>query len=68
MGKLKQIAEEWEDAFPFEQEYQFWIASVEQDFREECAERAKLVVTNKTNILLHKDNTEIYSPYSTVNS
>ena len=29
MGKLKQIAQEWEEAFPYEQEYQLWIRSEE---------------------------------------
>ena len=63
MGKLKQIAQDWEEAFPYEQEYQLWIESVEQDYREECAERAKLVVTNKTRFF-----TDDFSPFSTVNS
>jgi uncharacterized protein (UPF0332 family) len=65
--KLKNmIIDEYEQAFPFEQEYNMWINSMERDYREECEYRAKLVVTNKT--VLHLDNTEDYSPYVTVNS
>ena len=65
--KLKNmIIDEYETAFPYEQEYNMWIAGMERDFQEEVEYRAKLVVTNKT--VLHLDNTEDYSPYVTVNS
>jgi hypothetical protein len=67
--KLKNmIIDEYETAFPYEQEYNLWIAGMERDFQEELEYRAKLVVTDRTNIVLHKDNTESYSPFGTVNS
>ena len=69
MGRIKQLLdEEYETAFPYEQEYDLWITSMERDFQEEVEYRAKLVVTDRTNIVLHKDNTESYSPFGTVNS
>lgn len=69
MGKVKALLqEEYEQSFPYEQEYNLWISGLERDFQDEVEYRAKLVVTNRTNIVLHKDNTEEYSPYSTVNS
>jgi hypothetical protein len=62
--KLKNlIIDEYEAAFPYEQEYTDWIASMENDLA-----AGKLVVTNQTNIVLHKDNSEEYSPYATLNS
>ena len=65
--KLKNtIIDEYETAFPYEQEYNLWIASMERDFQEEIEYRAKLVVTNKT--VLHYNNIEDYSPFITVNS
>jgi len=64
--KLKNmIIDEYEQAFPFEQEYNMWIDNMEQDYREECEYRARLTVTNRTNIII--DN-EDYSPFITVNS
>jgi len=64
--KLKNmIIEEYEQAFPYEQEYNNWITSMEHDYREECEYRARLIVTGKTNIII--DNEE-YSPFITVNS
>lgn len=65
--KLKNsIIDEYETAFPYEQEYNMWIAGMERDFQEEVEYRARLAVTNKT--VLHFHNTEEYSPYSTCNS
>ena len=65
--KLKNmIIDEYETAFPYEQEYNLWIASMERDFQEEIEYRAKLVVTNKT--VFHYNNIEDYSPFITVNS
>ena len=62
--KLKNlIINEYEQAFPYEAEYTDWITSMENDLA-----TGKLVITDRTNILLHKDNTEDYSPYATVNS
>ena len=64
--KLKNmIIDEYETAFPFEQEYNMWINSMEQDYRDECEYRAGVVVTDKVSF---KYNTEEYSPYSTCNS
>ena len=61
---IYQIEEdEYSDAFPMEKEYIDWINCMEYDYTE-----PKLVVTNKTNIVLHKDNTDDYSPFSTINS
>jgi hypothetical protein len=65
--KLKNmIIDEYETAFPFEQEYNMWIEGMEQDYRDECEYRAKLAVTNQTVLYFH--NIEEYSPYATVNS
>jgi len=62
--KLKNtIIDDYEQAFPWDQEYELWIASMERDYQEECGYRAGLVVTNKTQF---KD--EEFSPFSTVNS
>jgi hypothetical protein len=64
--KLKDtVIDEYETAFPYEQEYELWIAGMERDFQEEVEYRAKLAVTNKVSF---KYNTEEYSPFSTVNS
>jgi len=68
MMKLKNtMIDEYETAFPYEQEYNLWIASMERDFREEVEYRAKLVVTDQTRIVLSKNNDE-FSPFCTVNS
>ena len=64
MSDLKQ---EYEQAFPEEQEYRLWIEGVERDFQEECTHRAGLAVTNRTRILWQENN-EDFSPYATVNS
>jgi len=62
--KLKDmIISEYEQAFPFESEYIDWINCMETEYS-----APKLVVTDRTNIVLHKDNMEEYSPYATVNS
>lgn len=34
---------EWEAAFPFEQEYNAWLNSIEEDFIDECAHRAGII-------------------------
>jgi predicted homoserine dehydrogenase-like protein len=52
--KLKNlIIDEYEQAFPYEQEYTDWIASMENDLA-----AGKLVVTDQTKVLLQKDNIE----------
>lgn len=64
--KLKEIIiDEYETAFPYEQEYNLWIEGMERDFQEELEYRAKLVVTNK--VVLYADGEEL-SPFATVNS
>ena len=57
------IDQDYEAAFPAEREYTDWIMALENDLA-----TGKLVVTNRTRIVLHKNNTEEYSPYATVNS
>jgi hypothetical protein len=56
---------EYEAAFPFEQEYQLWIASVERDFQEEC-EHLATITAPKNRSTFHY--TEDFSPFATVNS
>lgn len=65
--KLKNmiIDNEYDNAFPYDAEYTDWINCIEYEYTETGS---SLTVTNKTNIVLHKDNIEEYSPYSTVNS
>jgi hypothetical protein len=66
--KLKNmIIDEYETAFPAEREFTDWVNCMEYEYNEADNVPA-LIVTNKTRIVLHKDNTEEYSPYSTVNS
>ena len=57
------INNEYDIAFPFDAEYTDWINCMEYEYAE-----PKLAVTNRTNIVLYKDNIEEYSPYGTVNS
>jgi hypothetical protein len=54
---------DYEAAFPQELEYVDWINCMEYEYAE-----PKLAVTDRTNMVLHKDNAEEYSPYGTVNS
>ena len=64
--KLKNmIIDEYETAFPYEQEYNLWIAGMERDFQEELEYRAKLVVTDRTRIVYAQDE---FSQFATVNS
>ena len=57
------INEEYETAFPIDQEYDLWINGIEQDYAEEAEHRAKLVVTNRIRVY-----TDEFSPFNTVNS
>jgi hypothetical protein len=57
------IEDEYSEAFPYEQEYVDWINHMENSLAQ-----GKLVVTDKTNIVLYKNNTEEYSPFATINS
>ena len=66
--KLKNmIIKEYEDSHPQEQEFIDWVNCMEYEYNEADNVPA-LTVDNKVNIVLHKDNKEEYSPYSTVNS
>jgi hypothetical protein len=53
----------YSEAFPWEEEYIDWINRMENDIA-----TGKIIVDNRTNIVLYKDNTDEYSPYATVNS
>jgi hypothetical protein len=61
------IINEYENAFPEEKEFTDWVNCMEYEYNEADNVPA-LIVTNKTNIVLHKNNTDEYSPYSTINS
>jgi hypothetical protein len=50
MSKEHIIDAEYEELFPFEQEYNEWVNSIEKDFQEECEYLASLNVDNRTNI------------------
>lgn len=65
--KLKEmiIESEYDEAFYQDTEYTDWINCMEYEYTETGS---SLTVNNKTNIVLHKDNTDDFSPYSTVNS
>jgi len=67
--KLKNmiIDNEYNTAFPENQEFIDWVNCIDYEYNEADNVPA-LTVNNKTNIVLHKDNKEEYSPYSTVNS
>lgn len=67
--KLKNmiIDNEYDTAFPFEAEFTDWVNSIDYEYNEADNVPA-LTINNKVNIVLHKDNKEEYSPYSTVNS
>lgn len=66
--KLKNmIISEYEQAFPEAQEFIDWVNAIDYEYNEADNVPA-LTVDNKTNIVLRKDNKDVYSPYSTVNS
>ena len=67
--KLKNmiIDNEYDTAFPFEAEFTDWVNRIDYEYNEADNVPA-LTVDNRTNIVLHKDDTEQYSPYSTCNS
>ena len=67
--KLKNmiIDNEYDTAFPFESEFTDWVNCIDYEYNEEDNVPA-LTIDNRVNIVLHKDNKEEYSPYSTVNS
>ena len=53
----------YSECFPWEEEYIDWINHMEN-----ALATGKLVVDERTNVLLYKNNKEEYSPYATVNS
>lgn len=61
------IDNEYNDAFPEEREFTDWVNCIDYEYNEKDNVPA-LSVDNRTNIVLHKDNTEEYSPFITVNS
>ena len=72
MGRMKSTIfeddaqDEYEDLFPYDQEYNAWRNSIEEDFREECEERSGIKVTKKSNFIFEID--EDLSPFNTINS
>ena len=63
--KLKNmIIEEYEQAFPYNQEFTDWVNCIDYEYNEADNVPA-LTVTSKVSL---KYNTEEYSPYSTCNS
>ena len=67
--KLKNmiIDNEYNNAFPEDQEFTDWVNCIDYEYNEADNVPA-LIVNNRVNIVLHKGNKEEYSPYSTVNS
>jgi hypothetical protein len=67
--KIKEqiIDSEYDKAFQFDREFTDWVNSIDYEYNEADNVPA-LTVYNKVNIVLHKDNTEEYSPYATSNS
>ena len=66
MDKFDDIqCEDYALAFPEYDEFIAWTERMEESYREECALRASLTITEKVSL---KYNTEELSPFSTVNS
>ena len=53
----------YSECFPWEEEYVDWINHMENDIAS-----GKIILDARGRIVLHKDDTEVYSPYATVNS
>jgi len=66
--KLKNmiIETEYDNAFPQDREFTDWVNAIDYEYNEKDNVPA-LEVNDKTNIVLHKDDTD-YSPYITINS
>ena len=66
--KLKNmiIETEYDNAFPQDREFTDWVNAIDYEYNEKDNVPA-LEVNDKTNIVLHKDDTD-YSPYITLNS
>ena len=67
--KLKNmiIDTEYNTTFPEDREFTDWVNCVDYEYNEKDNVPA-LTVDNRTNIVLHLDNKEEFSPYGTVNS
>jgi hypothetical protein len=67
--KLKNmiIESEYDNAFPNDKEFTDWVNCIDYEYNEADNVPA-LIVTDRTKIVLHKDNIEEFSPHSTVNS
>jgi hypothetical protein len=67
--KLKEmiIDNEYNTSFPEDREFTDWVNCIDYEYNEADNVPA-LTVNNRVNIVLHKNNTDEYSPYSTVNS
>lgn len=51
IDNLDEFTREWEEAFPYNQEYNAWIASIERDFQEEVEFRNSVKIPReKSNI------------------
>lgn len=52
---------EYEQLFPYEQEYRLWIDALEADYRQECERRLAITVPNKARFpnLTKSDNYSI---------
>lgn len=64
-------ADEYNDIFPFEQEYNAWISSLERDFIDEVNYRAQIAAQQDRDnfYYVYDDETEDeFSPFVTVNS
>lgn len=59
-------ADEYESLFPFDQEYNSWMSSIEAEYAEECKIRSGISVPKSSTFVLHAD--EELSPFITVNS
>jgi len=60
-------ADEYESLFPYDQEYNSWMADIEADYVEECEFRAGIAVPNDSTFVLHSTDEDL-SPFITVNS
>ena len=57
--------EEYDAAFPWEQECEAWMAAMEQDYIDECNEKLGILVREGDNFEYHSKFDE-FSPFSTI--
>jgi hypothetical protein len=55
MNNPEIIAAEWEEVFPFEQEYLSWIESIESDYRAELEHRNGILTNSKSQFFFDSD-------------